>query len=61
MKYRLPQKYIDLGFSVGKFGKYSFALRCDNQVIFIFGSGLDLNDEFVGRLCDCHLQLACKV
>ena len=53
----LSQKYADLGFKMSKFGKESLALRCQDKVVFVFGSDMDIRDDFVSRLCDCHLKV----
>jgi hypothetical protein len=53
----LPQKYVDLGFKMSKFGKQSLALRCQDKIVFVFGSDKDIRDDFVSRLCDCHLKI----
>jgi hypothetical protein len=53
----LPQKYIELGFNMSKFGNSSLALRCQNNVVFVFNSSIDIREDFVSRLCDCHIKL----
>ena len=54
----LPEKYVDLGFELSKVGEKSLALKCRNNLIFIFVSGIDAREGFVSRLCDCYLNLA---
>jgi hypothetical protein len=56
----LPQKYVDSGFRISKFGKQSLALRCQDKIVFVFGSEKDIRDDFVFRLCDCHLKISSK-
>ncbi len=53
----LPQKYSDLGFTMSRFGKKSMALKCQEKVVFVFNSDLDVRDDFIARICDCHLKL----
>ncbi|MBP1708171.1 MAG: hypothetical protein H6Q39_1895 [Chloroflexi bacterium] len=53
----LSQKYADLGFEMSRFGKESIALRRENKIIFVFSSTIDVSDDFVSRLCDCHVKL----
>jgi hypothetical protein len=53
----LPPKYIELGFKMSKFGNDSLALICKDRNVFVFNSDSDLRDDFVSRLCDCHLRL----
>jgi hypothetical protein len=52
----LPQKYADLGFELSKVGEQSIALRCRDNLVFIFTSGIDAREGFVSRLCDCHMK-----
>ncbi len=40
------------------FGEKSLALRRQDKIVFVFGSGLDLRDDFIVRLCDSHLKSA---
>jgi hypothetical protein len=56
-EYILSQKYVDLGFKMSRFGRESLALKCQDKVVFVFSSGLDVRADFVSRLCDCHLKL----
>jgi hypothetical protein len=54
----LPQNYADLGFNLSKVGGKSLALRHQDNLIFIFVSGIDAREDFVSRLCDCYLKLS---
>ena len=53
----LPQKYIDLGFKLHKVGEKSVALKYQDNLVFVFVSGIEAREDFVNRLCDCHLNL----
>jgi hypothetical protein len=53
----LPQKYVDLGFELSEVGEKSVALRCRNNLVFVFVSGIDAGDGFVSRLCDWYLKI----
>ena len=57
MNYNLPQEYINLGFTMAKFGEKSLALKHREKTIFVFGSSLDLRDDFISRLCDNYMKL----
>jgi hypothetical protein len=57
--FTLPQKYVNLGFELSEVGK-SLTLRCQDNLVFIFFSGIDAREDFVGRLCDCYLKLDAK-
>jgi hypothetical protein len=53
----LWQKYVDLGFTISKLGRGSSALKYQDRIIFIFGSGEKVTDFYVSRLCDRYLNL----
>jgi hypothetical protein len=57
MNYYLPQKYTELGFHISSFGMKSMALKHQGRTVFVFGSALDLRDDFIGRLCDSYLKI----
>ena len=54
MKYNIPQEFIDLGLCVSKFGEKSLSLKRGESIIFIFGSNLELREDFISRLCDSY-------
>jgi hypothetical protein len=58
MNFDLPQKYVNLGFRMSKFGEKSLALKCEDRIVFVFGPGSEVRESFVSRICDCHLKLA---
>ena len=61
LKDMLPKKYIELGFELSKFGEKSLILKYNNNIIFIFGSYLDVRDDYVSKLCDYYLKLLIPV
>jgi hypothetical protein len=57
----LPQKYIDLGFAISRFGTDSSALRFQDRMLFIFGSCQEVGEDYISRLCDHYLKLFSKM
>ena len=58
MDYELAPQYIELGFSVSKFGEKSYALKHQDLTIFVFSSELEFRKDFISQLCDSYLILA---
>ncbi len=57
MEFILPEKYTQKGFNISKFGERSLVLKHYDRAIFIFGSDLDLRDDFFSLLCDSYVRL----
>ena len=57
MNFKLTQEYINLGFNIFNLGSNSFALKHGDRTIFVFGSDLDLRDNFLNLLCESYLSL----
>lgn len=56
--YQLPEEYVQIGFNISRLGEQSLVLKHHNRAIFVFGSDLDLKDDFIDRLCDSYIRLA---
>jgi hypothetical protein len=52
----LPAKYFELGFEVAKIGDKSLLLTYNKKTVFMFGSYLDVREDFVIKLCDHYLS-----
>jgi hypothetical protein len=52
----LPQKYVMLGFELSELGDKSLILKFKNKVIFVFGGGINIREDLVGKLCESHLK-----
>lgn len=52
----LPQKYVEMGFELTKFGEKSLFLKYRSKVIFLFDSYLDIRDNVIPKLCDYYLS-----
>jgi hypothetical protein len=57
-KYQLHEKYVQAGFNISRLGDKSSALQHQGRTIFVFGSDLDLRDDFIHLLCDSYVSLA---
>ncbi len=57
INYQLPEKYTQIGFNISRLGDKSSALQHHGRTIFVFGSDLDLRDDFIGLLCDSYVCL----
>jgi hypothetical protein len=54
----LPEKYIELGFEVTKFGAHSLALRFNHKPLFIFSSDSNIDAKFLIVICDAKLNMS---
>jgi hypothetical protein len=53
----VPKKYAVLGFDIAKFGANSKALRFKGKPIFVFGSNINIEIDFLTRICETYLKI----
>jgi len=56
MNYTLPQKYIESGFNIAALEGKSLTLKYQHRIVFVFGSALEIKEDFVNSLCDSYLK-----
>jgi hypothetical protein len=56
----VPQKYIDLGFEITRFGAQSKVLRYGQKPVFVFNTNSDIDPDFLICICDTYLRIAEK-
>jgi hypothetical protein len=54
----LPQRYVMLGFKLFELGEESLVIKYKNNILFVLGGGLDTREDFLGKLCEAHLDVA---
>ncbi len=56
----LPEKYVDLGFEITKFGARSSVLRCHCKPVFVFDSKSNVDVKMLIHICDNYLKISQK-
>jgi hypothetical protein len=56
----VPEKYINLGFEITKFGKHSRVLRFDQKPVFVFDADAIMDSRFIAHICDSYLKISEK-
>ena len=57
MNYQLPDKYAQLGFHISNISERTFALKYQDSTILVFNPDFDLQDDFVGFVCESYYRM----
>ncbi len=56
----LPERYVELGFGITKFGASSSVLRFNCKPIFVFNSKSNIDVKMLTHICDSYLKISQK-
>jgi len=56
----LPEKYLDQGFEITKFGAQSSVLRFKSKPVFVYSSKSNIDGKMLTHICDTYLKISEK-